>query len=236
MALAAMLVTAGFTSCSSDDDNNTPAPEPEEVTKVEVTGQFAYPNSYSTSSSSSKGIDLSAIYDFYAKSDYNIDGYITRKGHMATFGNFTSKVFSLKDSKDKNILIRCWSARLDRTEFTSFPATYSFTIYVKMWEDLNNFEETDVYDYFVAPYFTVKTNLDEEAKTVRPGNPGYTYYPMVNYLEIKNNPALLEKYEGKYICTLNIDKDGNCTATQKFEKLTAADKEMLDAATSKSDK
>lgn len=230
MALAAMLVTAGFTACSSDDDNNnTPAPEPEKVTEIEVTGQFAFPWQEGD-------YDTSQEYNFFAMNEDGEKGYLTYKGHQVGIGIWSTKIFSVKGSNGKSFTMRCFAARLGYKKFTSFPATYSFTVYTKMWQDLNEAVEADVYDYFVAPYFTVRTNLDENAKAVLPGDPGYTYYPKVSYLEIKNNPALLEKYEGKYICTLNIDKDGNCTATQKFEKLTAADKEMLDAATGKSDK
>lgn len=208
MALAALFVTVGFTSCGSDDDDDTPATK---VTSAEVSCCFAYLEEI-------KGVDLSEIYTFaYDNADGDGVGYIARRGSINT--KLTGTTFKVKDKDGNEVTKYCSVGVFDKKTITSFPATYTFTAYAKIWVNLDEADEKDIYDYLVSPYFLVKTNLDEKAKRVLAGDPGYTYIQNVDYRTLKTNTQLREQVEGKYTCTINFDKDGNYTTSVKFEKL-----------------
>lgn len=210
MAIAAMFITVGFTACSSDDDNNTP--ETPKVTSVDVDCRFAYINKP----------DLANVINLsYISNENGEQKFITEKGTMVDYLPYTR--WDITDKDGKSVKVDVNYKTFNHKTITSFPATYSFTVNAEIWVDLDKADETDIYDYFVAPYFMVKTNLDKEAKFVG-GDPAYNYVPKVDYREVKTNAELRAKIEGKYICTLNIDKDGNCTASWKFEKLDASQK------------
>lgn len=210
MAIAAMFMTVGFTACSSDDDDNTP--ETPKVTSVDVDCRFGF----------LRNPDLTNIFNFSFIDQDGKKESITHNGKIVQYALPTT-AWTITGSDGKKVLVRCYYMSFNHKTITSFPATYSFTVNAEIWVNLDEADEADIYDYFAIPYFKVKTNLDEKEKSVA-GDPVYNYVQKVDYRKVKTDAALRAKIEGKYICTLNIDKDGNCTASWKLEQLDANQK------------
>lgn len=215
MAFAAIFTAVGFAACSSDDDNNTPAAP--KVTEVKVRIGINYLQ---------EPFSIAKAFNLYTY-DVTEDGkafYYAHDGHV----NMEAESFSIniKDKDGKDVKLKCYSyPDMGIATCKKFPATYTFTVYAKMWIDLDkDIAEGDVHDFFLSPYFLVHTNLDKADKytsVIPEDNPGYTYISQYNFMDIKNDHSKRADLEGKYICTLNIDKDGKCTATYKKENLSA---------------
>lgn len=216
VAFAAIFTAVGFAACSSDDDNNTPAAP--KVTEVKVNLGIDYLQ---------EPFNLAKAFNLYTY-DVLEDGkafYFAHDGHVNTQAE-TSTFYKEKDKDGKDVKLKCFQLFPAKTvSFTNFPATYTFTVYAKMWIDLDkDIAEGDVHDFFISPYILVHTNLDKTDKYTKvtpKDNSGYTYVSQYNFMDIKNDHSKRADLEGKYICTLNIDKDGNCTATYKKENLSA---------------
>lgn len=219
MAFAAIITTVGFTACSSDDYDNTP--ETPKVTEVSVKMGVDYLQDPFDIGKKAFNLYTNDVLEDGEAFYFAHDGHVNLQAENSTF-------YNVKGKDGKDVKLKCYQLIPAKSiSVTKFPATYTFTVYAKMWIDLDkDIAEGDVYDFFLSPYFVVHTNLDKTDKYTKvtpEDNSGYTYIPQYNYMDIKNDHSKRVDLEGKYICTLNIDKDGKCTATYKKEKLDDAE-------------